>query len=358
LSGYPESTRKKIARALILLLAFILGVSGFGLYGPKVSADAGPDLIVQDITLSPQDPIIGDIVTITVVVKNQGSVDAGPNSVTCYMDSNVLDTKAITSLGPGITKAVTFTWTAVKGSHVVKAIADASGAITETDETNNVRTYNFSTLAADLVVQSVVWSPQNPSNGDNVIFTVIIRNQGTSKSSMTDVTLYVDGVSKGSQNIDIINPSSTVTKTLNWVASAGQHTIKVVVDKDNYVKESDESNNEQSFPFSTESPDLVVQTVSWTPQYPVRNDLVTFIATVKNQGSGRSESCSLGYYIDDSFVSEIPVNALEAGASSYITFTWIALPNAHNLKLVIDYYQTVAESDETNNELKIGRAHV
>ena len=350
MSGYPETTRKIIARALVVLLAFILGINGFGLYGPRVSADAGADLIVQNITLSPQDPTIDDTVTITVAVKNQGTVSAGLNNVTCYMDSVILDTRTISSLAAGITTSVAFTWTAQKGSHSVKAIADSGGAITETDETNNIKIFNFSTLAPDLIVQSVSWSPQNPSKGDNVVFSVIIQNQGNTKSSLTNTILYVDGVSKGSQNIDAINPGSTATKTFSWIASAGQHTIRVTVDEENYVKESDETNNEQSFPFSTMAPDLIITSISWTPQSPTRNDRVTFIATVKNQGTGRSDACHLGYYIDDVFVSVISVNALEAGASSYITITWTALPDVHHLKVVIDYYQVVVESDETNNE--------
>jgi len=350
LSGYPEITKKIIARTLIILLAFILGINAFGLYAPKVSAAAGPDLIVQDITLSPPEPTVDDTVTITVAVKNQGTVNAGVNYVACYVDSTILDTKTITSLGPGITVTVAFTWTAQTGSHVVKAIADSSGAIAETDETNNIKTFTFSTLAADLTIQSVSWLPQNPAKGDNVVFTVIIRNQGNSKSSLTNAALYVDGVSKGSQNIDAINPGGTVTKTFNWVAASGQHIIKAVVDENNNTKESDETNNEQSLTLSTIPPDLIIQAVTWTPQNPSRNEVVTFTATIKNQGSGRADSCHLGYYIDNLYVAAIAVNALEAGALCNVIFTWTALPDAHDLKLVIDYYNKIAESDETNNE--------
>ena len=35
LSGYPETTRKIIARALVVLLAFILGINGFGRIGRR-----------------------------------------------------------------------------------------------------------------------------------------------------------------------------------------------------------------------------------------------------------------------------------------------------------------------------------
>lgn len=346
----PVTTKKLVARTILIFLAFLLGINPFGLHGLKVSASASPDLIVQDITLSPLNPVIDDTVTITVAIKNQGTVTAGLFHVACYMDSTILDTKNISSLGAGITTTLAFTWTADKGSHVVKAIADSTGAVAESDETNNTKTFTFSTLASDLTVQSISWSPQNAALGDNVVFSVIIANQGNSKSRATDVILYVDGVSKGSQDIGAIDSNGSVTKTFKWVATPGQHVIRAVVDENNYCHESDETNNELSITFSTIPPDLIIQAVTWTPQHPSRNDVVTVTSTIKNQGLGRSDACFLAYYIDNSYINVIPVNALEAGASCNTTFKWTASPDAHNLKLVIDYYNKVAESDETNNE--------
>lgn len=310
----------------------------------------GADLIVQDISLSPQEPAIGDTVTITVTIKNQGTEAAGASQVECYVDNIILATKSVSALNAGTATTVAFTWQVQAGSHTFKAVADSAGVITETNETNNIRTFTMSTLAADLTIQSLTWAPQNPSKGDNIVITVSVRNMGSLKSRATSVTLYVDGVSTGSQDIDAINPGSTVTRTFNWVALSGQHTIKAAVDVPDYNKESDETNNEQSSSFSTLPPDLIIQAVTWTPENPARNDPVTFIVTVKNQGSGRADSCELGYFIDDIYIAAVPVGTLGAGVSSNVTFTWTALPETHNLKTVVDYYSKVVESDETNNE--------
>jgi subtilase family serine protease len=353
LSCNTINSKKIIAGALVLLLVFILGISSFGLYGPRVYAATGPDLVIQDITLSPQDPAIDNAVTITVTVINQGTAAAGHFDIAGYMDNVLLATKTVSSLDAGLTASVTFSWTAQKGSHVVKAIADSAGVITEPDETNNIKTFNFSTLAVDLRVQSVSWSPQSPSKGDPVVFTAIIQNQGSAKSSPTDVKLYVDGALKDPENIDAINPGSSLSVALNWVAGEGQHTIRVVVDEGNHNKESDETNNEQSFPFSTMAPDLTISTVTWTPQVPSRNDVVSILVTVKNQGSGRAEACHLAYYIDDLLTSETQVAAIGAGASSQFTFTWTALSDTHKFKFVIDYYQVITESNENNNEYSL-----
>ena len=244
----------------------------------------------------------------------------------------------------------TFTWRAQAGQHVIKATADSSGIVAETDETNNTKTFTLTTLAADLIVQSITWTPASPSRDDKVIFSVVIKNQGSSKSQLTNVNFYIDGNSRGFQDIPAVNPGSTTTVTYNWVAQTGQHAVKAVVDEPGRAPEGDETNNEKTVTFSTLPPDLTIPAITWSPENPSKGDVVTFTVTVKNQGTGRADSSHLGYYIDAAFQSATPVGALEAGASVNVTFTWSALPDAHQIKATADYYKNLTESDENNNE--------
>jgi subtilase family serine protease len=342
--------RKIIARTLVVFLSILLGITAFSSYPPAVSADANPDLIVQIISLSPENPAIDDTVTITVTIKNQGTVAAGISNVVCYVDTTILDTKSIDPLNAGVMRTATFTWKATEGSHTVKAVADASGFITETDENNNTKTFSLTTLAADLVVQSITWSPSSPSKGDSIVFSINIKNQGSSKSQYTKVNFFIDGNSRGFQDIAAINPNSTATATYNWTAITGQHTLKAVIDEPNNVKESNETNNELTVTFSTLPPDLTIRRITWLPENPSKGDTVTFTANVTNQGSGRSDPCHLAYNIDGVYQTSISIGAMNAGVSANITFTWTAMAEAHEIKVIIDYYQNVTESDETNNE--------
>lgn len=348
--GHYEIIKKILTRTAILLLSVILGAAASGFNYTAASADDGPDLIVQDITLSPQDPAIDDSVIITVTVKNQGTDVAGLSHVVCYVDSAILATHSINSLVAGTMTTTAFTWQAQAGSHTIKAVADSSGAVSETDETNNIKAFTMSTLAPDLIVQSISWSPDNPSRGDSIVFSITIKNQGSSRSRFCNVNLYIDGNSRGYQDVAAIDPGGTVTKTHNWTALSGQHTIKAFVDDNNQVYEGNETNNELTSTFTTLPPDLVIQGIIWEPENPSKDDTVTFTVTVKNQGSGRSDLCHLAYFINEEYESSLPVSTLETDTSVNITFTWTALSEAHEVKAIIDFYKNVIESDENNNE--------
>jgi len=350
LSGYLEITKKILTRTLVILLAFILGITAFGSYHSSVSADTSPDLIVQAVSLLPNEPSIGDIVTITVTVKNQGSGGAESSEVECRVDGTILDTKSINPLTAGATAAVAFNWKAQGGSHVIEAVADATGLIVETNENNNTTTYTLTTSAPDLIVKSITWLPENPSRGDAIVFNVNVKNQGGFESHTTKVQFYIDGIFRGSQDVAGIDPGGTITTTFNWIVMSGQHIVKAVIDESNNVKESDETNNELEINFSPLLPDLFIPSIVWSPEDPSNYDEVTFSVNVTNQGSGRSDACFLSYYIDGLYQSLIPVSSINASSSTNLTFTWLATDNAHEIKAIIDCNQEVAESDETNNE--------
>jgi len=334
----------------MLLLALLPGITVSGFYSAPVSADAGPDLIVQNITLSPAEPAIDDTVTITVTVKNQGTTAAGPSYVVCNVDSTILATFPVNQLEAGTMATATFTWKAEPGSHTIKAVADSSNSVAETNETNNTKTYTLTTLAVDLIIQSITWSPASPSRGDTVTISVVIKNQGSAGSHTTNVNLYIDGSSRGFQDVAAINPGGTVTKTYVWTALSGQHAIKAAVDESNSIRESNDANNDKTADFLTSPPDLMIDKIAWSPLNPSKNDTVSFNVTVKNQGIGRSDATNLAYYIDGELKSTLPVSALEPGISTNVTFSCKVISEKHVIKAVIDYFQNVIESDETNNE--------
>jgi subtilase family serine protease len=354
LSYFPEYLKKIATGTIVLLLACMLGIGAFGLLQPKVvSADTGPDLIVQDISLSPANPVIDDTVTITVTAKNQGSAIAGASYVTCYVDNAILETKAVGVLDAGIMATAEFTWQATQGTHTIRAVADASGSITETDETNNDNTYTLTTLAPDLVVHSITWSPSNPSGGDSIVFSIVIKNQGNTQSRSTSLDFYIDSNPRGAQGVAAINPGGSLTKTYTWTALTGQHTLRAVIDAADNNKESDETNNELTEIFTTGSLDLAFQAVVWAPQDPSKYDIVSCNVTVINYGEARADSWYLGYFLDGTFKSTISGASLEAGASANITLTWETLEDEHDIRIILDYYDQLSEIDENNNEYTI-----
>ncbi len=343
----------KILRTPVILLLILLSVNAFGPGLPTAFAATGPDLIVSEISLSPPEPALGDAVTITVAVKNQGDSPADSSFVTCWVDDTIIATKPVDALDSGITATAAFSWTASAGPHIIKATADSSGKIAESDESNNTATYSITTVAPDLIVQSITWSPANPSKGDTVTFSITVTNQGNYQSGYNSLDFQVDGNSRGLMDVPAIGPGESVVLTQTWIALAGQHTLKAIVDVLNNVKEGDETNNELTVAFGTLFPDLIIEQITWTPENPSKDDFVSFNVTVANGGTGKADPSELGYYIDDTFITTIPVPAIEAGSSCNVTFSWEATLGDHKIRAVANYHQMVAESDETNNEMEV-----
>jgi len=333
-----------------LSLAFIIGTATTGSHYIVKASGPGPDLIVKDIAMSPENPAIGDTVTFTFTIKNQGTEEAGVSRVTYYIDDNYIQSDSISSINAGVSVTKTLTWEAQGGSHVIKAIADSNEQVAETDEANNTRTFTLSPLAPDLIIQSISWSPEEPSRGDSITFSINIKNQGSSKANFSRINFCIDGNSRGYQDVSSIEVGATVTKTYTWVATVGQHDITAIADAGDSVVESNESNNECAVTFSTLPPDLIVEDITWSPESPSMQDTVSFNVTIKNQGSGRADSCTVAYYINENLLTSDSLDPLEAGNSVNMTFSRAAVENPSSIKAVVDVYKHVTESNETNNE--------
>ncbi len=347
---FTKKTGCTFARAAGLLIAFTLLFSLQALMIPTAMAADEPDLTVQHITLSPSEPELGDVVTITINVKNQGLGNAGAFKVVCYIDAGVIGTNNMEPLGAGMVATTTFTWTAQNGTHTVKAICDSAGAVAESNETNNESTYTLTPLAPDLVVDSISWSPSGPSQGDPVTFTLTITNIGTSTSKATNIDLLIDGSSRGHHEIPMVGPGATVTDTYTWTTQTGQHAIKAIVDERRHVQESNENNNQMTVMFSPEAPDIVISAITTDPVSPSKNESVTVNVTVTNQGSGRAGECHLGCWLDEEARTPLSIPELASGESENITFTWVALPDTHVFDFTVDVYNRLPESDENNNQ--------
>ncbi|MGB2876864.1 MAG: CARDB domain-containing protein [Dehalococcoidales bacterium] len=309
-----------------------------------------PDLIIDDISWSPETPSIGDSVIFTVNVTNQGSAASGLSIVDFYINDTHSDTGEIDGLEPSASGNATFSWFARTGTNVIKAIVTSGGILTESDKTNNEKTVTLSPNLADLIVHSITWSPAEPSVRDNITFTVTVENQGSGDSDESRVDLYIDGNSTGYRTLEKIDAGDEKQVTFTWRAEEGSHQIQAVVDWQDDVPESEESNNEKTVTFSISPPDLIVEQIAWAPPEPAIGDKVTFTVTVKNQGESGSDYAHIAYFIDDDHLSSGYVNPISANATDNMTFAWTATAGEHAIRAFIDFTGIVTESDEANNE--------
>ncbi|NQE45414.1 3',5'-cyclic adenosine monophosphate phosphodiesterase CpdA [ANME-1 cluster archaeon GoMg2] len=96
--------------------------------------------------------------------------------------------------------------------------------------------------------------------------------------------------------------------------------------------------------------DLVISNITWTPSNFTEGQVVTFDAVIANIGIGNTTTdFYTRFLIDDVNIGEKSVAGLDSGNSTNVTQTWTATSGEHTLKVVVDVYDTVVESNETNN---------
>jgi len=135
---------------------------------------------------------------------------------------------------------VTITAPSTAGIYDLKVRAtDIVGLYSE--QSKSIKVYS---LIPDLSIASdgIKYSPSSPLSGDAVSIDAAVNNYGN-KSASFDIELKVDGASVEKKSVSLAS-SSNSTFGFSWTAVQGNHTIKIVLDPSNAVKESNELNND------------------------------------------------------------------------------------------------------------------
>ncbi|MFE5092405.1 discoidin domain-containing protein [Streptomyces sp. NPDC056638] len=207
-----------------------------------------PDLEVTGLTATPAAPVESDEITLRATVRNNGPVAAPAGSVALRLGGTKVATAPVGPLAAGAQTTVSASIGARDaGTYELSAVADEANEIIEQDESNNTFTSPDSLVvkpvaSSDLIAAAVNTSPSSPAAGDDVTFSVAIKNQGTvaSDSGNHGVTLAVVD-SKGA-TVKTLTGAHTGTiaagattapvKLGTWTAADGSYTVKVVLADD------------------------------------------------------------------------------------------------------------------------------
>ena len=379
---------------LTVLLASILAAG---------SAWALPDLQVTTLSVNPTSQVPGGSVTVTYRVHNAGDATAASFSIRFYHSTDAtittsdtpLQAKYINSVAPGAyypasnnaTVSFALPGSLPVGNGYIGAIVDYDDEVTESDETNNTRSTPITILPpdVDLEVTMLSASPTSAAPGGSVTVTYRLRNTGSTAAGgftlrfyhSSDATITTSDTYLGSQvqvsslAASAYYPASangTVNVTLPGTLTPGSGYIGAIVDYDDSVTETDETNNTRSTPITILPPDvdLEVTTLSVQPTSATPGQSVTITYRVHNAGSIAATGFHVRFYhstdatittFDTYLGSEISVTSLAAKAyfpagangTVNVTLPGTLTPGSGHIGAIVDYDDSVTESDETNN---------
>ncbi|MBK7171764.1 MAG: T9SS type A sorting domain-containing protein [Bacteroidales bacterium] len=247
------------------------------------TAPAGPDLVAQNPSASPSSIQNGLTTTASCTVYNQGGASAVASSLKYYLSTDntysagdvLLATDAVTALNASasaaVSEVVTIPSSTTPGTYFILFFADANAQVTETNESNNVSSFQVvitsSAGSPDLLVQTPAAAPATLNAGQTTTASCTVFNQGTAISAASNLKYYLSadnvyGTGDTYLATDAITSlgigsglAVSEVLTIPSATAAGTWYILFVADADAQVAESNETNNVSSVT-------IVVQVVS------------------------------------------------------------------------------------------------
>ncbi|MEM3505598.1 MAG: right-handed parallel beta-helix repeat-containing protein [Archaeoglobaceae archaeon] len=162
-------------------------------------------------------------------------------------------------------------WLKPDGKGFSQTCIDAQEPIGICDEVYALNDYNKDYLPLkypmpDLIVESISFVPEQPVLGQIATIKATIKNIGKANANNFNVSFFVNDNLLEKVTIESLKASESISAEIDWTpSSAGSYTIKVIVDSDNNVIESNEENNEKNI-------EVLIQTTKLTISIYDEND--------------------------------------------------------------------------------------
>ncbi|MFI7364393.1 discoidin domain-containing protein [Streptomyces sp. NPDC050149] len=207
-----------------------------------------PNLQVSSVTSDPAAPVESDPVTLTATVRNGGSVAAPASKVEFRLGGSKVATAAVGALAGGASAQVSAEiGPRDAGTYALSAVADPANEVIEQNETDN--TYTSTTglvvkpvASSDLVSTGVSTSPSAPSAGQNVTFSVALKNQGSVASAAGGHAITLTLLDSKGATVKTLTgtytgaiaagATSAPVNLGSWTAVNGSYSVKTVIADD------------------------------------------------------------------------------------------------------------------------------
>jgi len=209
-----------------------------------------PDLAVANVTVH------GSFLEhrgllVDALVTNLGDRAAGVAQIRVYDGAVPIANASSPNLGPGQTAHYQLYAVLGAGAHTLRVVADPDNLTVEQTRANNEWDQNLTIQGTaetaaqpDLLVERLDALPDDPSPGETVMVTALVRNAGQGASNRTTLLLRADGVLLASKDVPALPAGRSYSAVFSWGGAAeGNHTLSALVDPDRLVNESTRDDN-------------------------------------------------------------------------------------------------------------------
>ncbi len=348
-----------------------------------VTATAAPNLTIpaDNIGFAPATVIDGGRVTIRVTVRNDGTAPA-EGVVVQFLDVTDKDAQPIDSnqtissipAGGSGTAQVVYETAGKTGERKIEVVADRNNLIAESNEGDNSAQAKFTVGEAalpNLVIKSdnIGFNPDVPASGDQVTIVATILNDGGADAGEV-IVQFVEGGTGGSpigqpQTIDSIpaGSSATVQVTFDTSGRSGDQRVTVVVDPNNFVTETKESDNSTSKTLKMQTepiPNLSVSSsnVTTIPANPQLGDGVMIHSLILNDGTATATDVVVQFIDATSSSSPLPIgqpvtiDRIPAGGSAGVQMLYETAGGSdkRTIQVIADPNNFIQERSESDNK--------
>lgn len=287
------------------------GESGLSNFASADIVEFLPDLIVQNLSISPQTANAGSVIEVSGVIKNQGIDTGAPTNAWVYLsvDSNFdandteLGSFSVSSLEPSAQESFTSSSTLPEdlstGTYFLLVFVDKENEIEEVHDDNNIsfRSINIRAAYPDLQITHVASNPDQVVAGQNTSLVALISNIGNRASAQcellvalsedrsfdsNDLSIRTYNIPELAQGEDYsFNDAFSVPNDI----APGQYYLVFFSDGSETVQESNESNNEDYTDLEVlTQEDIRLTNLLLIPDYIKDGDLLNLSFTIDNLG--------------------------------------------------------------------------
>ena len=315
-----------------------------------------PNAVVTEMTSTPETPLEGDTVTLTVEIENQGNVDIDSASIKLIVDGEeTLDEDTLNSISTDSSTTWTYEWEPEEGDYTLEVeVYDVSPS--ESDTSANKLEKSISVGAApaegvDLTITEVWTDNQDPVDSEHINIYAKIKNQGTEGSENFELWWSHNATGKFSTiQGGIIEVEEETTIETQWIAEEGPNTLVarlVGIEPEDQNSNNDELYFEVDVGPAPDEPDFSPANINFVGELEEGNEITInfdILNLGKTSGSIDYEMMIDGITVDDGR------EQITSESSNTISYLWTAEKGISTIKIKLDNSDPV-ETTEDNNEI-------